>query len=115
MSTLPITCDTLGELDGGAARAVIDAAIREAVSDLEDRGHQDEKPRKVKILLTFDLIDNGLVACRVEAAPVGPARRTASTIGHFRRDGSAMRVDFRRESPDNPNQTTIADFAPEGE
>lgn len=115
MPTLPVTCDTLGELDGGAARAVIDAAIREAVTDLEDRGADDEKPRKVKIMLTFELIDSGHVACRIEANPLGPPRRTASTIGQFRRDGGAMRVQFNSLSPDSPNQTTIEDYMGEQE
>lgn len=107
MARLPISCDTIGMLDGGAARAIIDAAIRDAVADLEDRGHEDERPRKVEILLTLELLDNGQVGARVEAAAKVPRRRIASTIGEIRRDGQNMRVMFSQYAPDDPTQTTI--------
>ncbi|HEY7328514.1 MAG TPA: hypothetical protein VH592_12775 [Gemmataceae bacterium] len=38
MAQKPLSCDTLGDLDGGAARAIVDAALREALADLDDRG-----------------------------------------------------------------------------
>ncbi len=45
MAIKEIRCDTIGDLDQGAARAIIDVAIKEAVADLDDRG-ADGKPRK---------------------------------------------------------------------
>jgi hypothetical protein len=112
MARLPICCDTIGKLDGGAARAVIDAAIRDAVADLEDRGHEDEKPRKVEILLTLEMLDNGQVGARVEAAAKVPRRRIASTIGEIRRDGRDMKVVFAEYAPDDPTQKTIDEVEP---
>jgi len=44
MAQKPLTCETIGDLDGGAPRAIIDAAIREALQDLDDRG-DDGQPR----------------------------------------------------------------------
>lgn len=108
-SILPITCDTLGELDYGASRAIIDAAIRDAINDLQDRG-EDGKPRKVAITITFGLLDNGLVEAKVEAIAKVPMRKTASTIGEVQRDGRNHRVAFRKYSPEDPAQTTIEEF-----
>lgn len=113
-NVLPINCDALGDLDDGAARAIIDAAIRDAINDLEDRGAQDQKPRKVNIVLTFNLLDNGLVDCRAEAIAKVPNRKTASTIGEMRKDGRNHVVRFRKFSPTDPHQTTIEDTLEQG-
>ena len=40
---------TLGDLNDGRAAEIINAAIREAVADLEDRGEQDGKPPRHRI------------------------------------------------------------------
>jgi hypothetical protein len=111
MPNQPINCDTLGDLDGGAARAIVNAALRDAVNDLEDRAHQDKKPRKVVITLTFSHLENGLVDTRVEASVKAPARRTAPTIGEYKRDGSNMRVQFHPLNTDDPRQKAIEDLA----
>lgn len=104
---LPVTCSTLGELDEGSARLIIDAAIREAVRDVEDRGN-DEKPRKVVITLTFKQMENGLVEAEVEAVARVPARRTASTIAAVKRkQGEAPSLVFQQYAADDPSQKTI--------
>lgn len=108
-SILPVSCDTLGDMDSGVARLIIDAAIRDAVNDLEDRGAQDGKVRKVNIVISFDLMDNGLVDARVEATAKLPARRTASTIGEVTQHGRGMSVSFRKYSPEDPRQSTLLD------
>jgi hypothetical protein len=103
-----ITCDTLGDLDRGAARLIIDAAIREALSDLEDRGADDGKPRKVTVDVTFKLLDNGEVAATVEAHARAPKRRTASTIAAFKGGLTGeVRLMFRQGAPNDPTQRTI--------
>lgn len=98
--------DTLGDLDGGAARAIIDAAIRDAVRDLDDRG-EDEKPRFVEVRLSLSRMDNGLLACHVEAAAKTPRRRTASTVGQVARRGGDVGVLFQTYAPEDPHQRTI--------
>lgn len=101
-----LTSETLPQLDGGAAGAIIDAAIREAVSDLEDRG-DDGKPRKVEITLTFTGRDDGLVETDVEAAARLPRRRTAQTIARPKRDAAGSRLFFQGCDPTDPDQRTL--------
>ena len=103
---LPVTIDTLAELDSGAARLIINRAIEEAVRDMDDRG-DDGKPRKVEILLELSRMDNGLIACHVEASPKVPRRRTASTVGLIRRSGERSQLLFQQFDQDDPKQRTI--------
>src|SRR5262245_43011088 len=49
-----LTCRTIGDLKDGLAEKVIDDHIRRAVADLENRGNEDGKPRKV--VITIDMI-----------------------------------------------------------
>lgn len=110
----PVTCDTLGQLDGGAARAIIDAAIRDAIRDLDDRG-EDDKPRKVEIVLTLTRREDAGVECTVEAAARVPRRRTASVVGRLRRSGAESQLLFQEWDNEAPDQTTIDDHVKEGE
>jgi len=104
---------SLGDLDNGRARAIIDAAIREALCDLDDRG-DDEKPRFVNIRLTLKQMESGLVESRVEAESRCPKRRTASTIAKVKRDGKMQsRLVFQDGSPDNPDQRTLDEVNPQ--
>lgn len=47
MSMAKLSCDTLGELNHGLARGVIDSALRTALADLSERGGEDSKVRKI--------------------------------------------------------------------
>ena len=60
-----LTCDTIGDQDNGIARHLIDSEITKAVNDLDDRGEEDGKPRKVSIELELPIV-NGLVVMTVE-------------------------------------------------
>lgn len=102
----PLTIDSLGELDNGAARAIINAAIKSAVSDLDDRG-EDGKARSVVITLEMGRLDNGLVASHVSAQVKLPPRRTASTLGMVQTRGGQSDVLFQTMAPDDPAQRTI--------
>lgn len=103
---VPLNLASLGELDGGAARAIIDAAICDAVRDLDDRG-DDEKPRVVNVILTLNRLENGLVTCDVQAEAKVPKRRTAATISGIRRAQGVAGLVFQTLAPENPDQTTI--------
>lgn len=102
----PLTLDSLGELDNGAARAIVDHAIRTCVQDLDDRG-EDEKPRKVVIDLEMVKLDNGLTAAHVSAKVVLPPRRTASTVAVIRNQGGQPGLLFQTLAPDDPHQRTL--------
>lgn len=104
---VPITARTIADLDAGNAGAIIDAAIREAINDLDDRGNDDGKPRQVEIKITFDLADNGQVIASVEASPRIPRRRTHSTFGRLHVNGREAQVHFQTLDPKDPDQRTI--------
>lgn len=97
---------TIGDLDNGTARAIIDKAIAEAVADLDDRG-DDNKPRKVKIEIELKRMDNGQVDSAVQASAVLPARRTASTFAKIRQTAGKAKLLFQDMDREDPNQTTI--------
>lgn len=101
-----LSVDTLGDLDGGAARLVIDAAIRTVIADLDDRGH-DEKPREVIIKLTMRKMENGQVLAEVKAQAKVPEFRTAETVGIVQRESNRSVVAFQSFSPRDPNQRTF--------
>ena len=101
-----LTCETLGALDSGAAKAIIDAAIREAVSDMDDRG-DDKKPRSIEIKITMQKMESGLMETYVEAAAKVPRRRTASTVARLKTDGDRSRLVFQEYDSTNPDQKTI--------
>ncbi len=107
-----VSCNTLGDLDGGSARAIVDAAIREAVNDLEDRAEYDEKPRDVVIKLRFEMRKNREVDVTLDATAKMPPRRTAMTTGQIvAKDGRAG-VRFSALAPDDPMQGTFDEVAP---
>lgn len=111
-----LTIDNLGDLDGGAARQVINAALASAVYDLDDRGGEDEKPRKVVITISLDKLDNGAITAQVEAIAKVPNYKTGTTICNLAVGPRNQRtLEFRGDSPNNPDQTTIDDHLHQGE
>ncbi len=103
-----LTYGTLGDLDGGRAEAIIDAAIKTAVADIDDRG-EDGKPRTVNIVVSLVRLPNseGKIAAHVEAEAKLPRRRTASTIGLVQQKHGKANLVFQTEAPEDPHQTTI--------
>ncbi len=106
---LPVTYETLGSLDSGAAKAIINAAIKEAVSDLDDRGGDDGKARTVLIQIVLTPRSNGQAEVEVQATAKLPPRRTASTVAalRFAKDGGGSQLLFQDLAPDDPDQKTI--------
>jgi hypothetical protein len=104
-----LTCRTLGDLGEGAAALVIDAALNEAMRDVDDRGHEDGKVRKVQITVELEKLDNGQVKASVEAAAMIPKRRTPSTFGNLRFGKTSETSEFHFQSLDrkDPDQRTI--------
>lgn len=111
---LAVDADHLGDLDHGAARVIINKALAEAILDLEDRAVEDKKPRKVQINITFDLVENGAVAAKLEAVAKLPPRKAAVTLGELHGRGRDMKVVFRKHSPDDPSQSTIEEIEDDG-
>lgn len=97
---------TLGELDNGAARAIIDSAINRAIDDIDDRG-DDEKPRKVVITIELEKLENGLVSARVDAKTNVPAYQTAATFAKISKRQGEIGLLFQPFNPERPDQPTL--------
>ncbi len=104
-----LTCATIGDQDNGMAEHLINGEITKAVNDLEDRGEEDGKPRKVTIEIEFAFLQ-GLVVTSVAAQAKLPARRTRNTAGLMRMAGKGNHaVVFQANNPERPDQPTFND------
>lgn len=103
---VPLCLDSLGDLDNGSARAVIDTAIGIAIRDVDDRG-DDGKPRTVNIVLHLEKLDNGVIAARIEAGAKIPSLKTASTLGLAKVEKGRPQMMFQTMSPTDPRQRTM--------
>ena len=108
MAMTNLTCKTLGDLDGGRAGAIIDAALSTMIRDLEERGH-DGKARTVTITLTAGL-NKGMVGVDLQAKPILPSFRTNLTQASIREErrsggvGLKTSLYFQELNPENPEQ-----------
>lgn len=106
MAQAELDLESLGELDSGNAKLIINAALREAVADLDDRG-RDGKERQAVITVRMRQSDAGLAVVHVEAHAKVPARRTGGTIGMLAHQNGRSRVHFQKFDPRDPAQRTI--------
>ena len=102
-----INCDNIGNACEGA-RGAINAAIQQAMTDIDDRG-DDEKPRKVVITLEFRKISGRDVAISCEVGTATPKYRTPDTIGKILVEGGKAKLLFNDLAFDDASQTTIDD------
>lgn len=106
---IALSCDTIGDQDNGVARYLIDAEISKAANDLDDRGEEDGKPRKVTIEIEMVIV-NGLVITTVAAQAKLPARRTRNTAGEMRMAGKGNHaIIFQQNNADRADQPTMYD------
>lgn len=97
---------TLGDLSAGQSAAIIDAALRAAIRDTEDRG-ADKKPRKVVIEIELKKTGPDHVSVNVTAKTSLPKYATDPTVGELVMDGNKPRVMFSPAAADNPDQPAI--------
>jgi hypothetical protein len=105
-----LTLETLGDLAGGQARAVVNAALRAAVRDLEDRGG-DEKPRKVTIEVVIEKVsrDGSGVLAKVKAKTGVPPYETDPTFGDLQTgERGQPEMAFSPSAPENPDQPPLS-------
>jgi hypothetical protein len=98
-----LTLATLGELAAGQAEVTINAALRAALRDTEDRG-ADGKPRKVTIEVELKKTGPDHVVATVKAKTNVPAYQTEPTIGQLQLDNGQALMAFSPSAPDNPDQ-----------
>lgn len=107
-SEVPITIENLGDLAGGAAGLVANAAFAQIFKDLEDRG-DDGKPRTVTMTVTATKTKTGIVEIDFEAKPSVPKYKTDATAAKWFWDQGSKRhsLKFQPASPSNPDQQTM--------
>lgn len=108
MAKLNLTVENLGEMDGGRAGGIINAAINRAVTDLDDRG-KDGKPREVTITLTMQQSDeSNLIFTKVKAKAKLPEYATASTVAELKQLAHGeIALAFQPLSPHDPDQEPL--------
>lgn len=106
---LKLTIETLQDLAEGQAGAVINAALKSAIVDTEDRGLEDGKPRKVTIEVCFEKISHSEVKTTIKAKTTIPPYQTMPTIGRLEFDNANREVvmQFSPHAANNPNQDSL--------
>lgn len=107
MSVVNLSLANLGELSNGVAGVVIDAALAAAVRDVEDRGLEDGKARKVTITVEMTKISDDAVSVEVEAKTSLPAYRTDKTIGLLGYEGKEPAIRFQPHVAERPDQEPL--------
>ena len=101
-----LSLDTLRDLADGQAEATINAALKAALRDVEDRG-DDKKPRKVVIEIELRKLGEDMVSAAVKAKTTLPPYQTKPTYGGLKVEGQTVDMTFNPNSADNPDQKTL--------
>lgn len=100
--------DTLGDLNGGSARAIINKALADAISDVEDRAADDGKTRSVNIRVDIWRMKEGQVAIDASCSFKPPTYTTEPTVAKIRQVGPGrVGAVFQPMSADNPDQEEL--------
>jgi hypothetical protein len=116
MASVDITLATLGDLDGGTAGVMIDAALKAAKEDADDRG-SDGKAREVVIKVKMKQLPNEQIETIVTAKATVPEYQTHATFCRLARRAGKVEVQFQQHNPERADQGTLPmiDEAKEGE
>jgi hypothetical protein len=110
MANQTLTLESLGDLNMGTARVIVNEEIKRAVLDTEDRGG-DEKPRKVVIEVIMTRREDGLIETEIAAQAKLPPRRAASTTCKpVHRGKNDVNLVFESWSPENPDQAAFPEM-----
>lgn len=102
-----LTLDTLGQLAAGQAEGIINAALRAAMRDVEDRG-ADKKARKVTIEIVLTKLSEDAVSATVRAKPTLPPYVTDTTVGELQPgERGQPEMAFAPSAPHNPSQPSL--------
>lgn len=109
MAAKRLTCDSLGDLGNGTARAIVDAAIKAAVRDLDERGEEDGKERAVSITIRLQKKDD-LTVATVDAAAKLPPFRSFNTAARVKLGAAGAHLLFQEHDAENPDQGTFTEM-----
>lgn len=108
MALVSLSIDSIGDLNHGAARLLIQREIDRAVADLDDRGDEDGKPRKVVIQVELTR-DKDFIVATVAAEAKLPPRRTGGTSAEIRAKDGVSILNFRDDNDERVDQPTLRD------
>lgn len=107
-SAVEVSCDKLGDLNGGNARLIIDHALQAAMRDLEDRAADDGKTRVVMIQIDMFRVTEGLmgieVSCQTKTPKYSIPATTAKLVHKAENQIGAL---FQPACSDNPDQEPL--------
>jgi hypothetical protein len=106
MARETLQLETIGELDGGRAAGIINAAIKAAVADLDDRG-DDKKARKVSITIELKKDKNGMIFTSTQAKTQLPPYQTGGTLSVMKVGKNGPQLEFQPMAPDDPTQEPL--------
>lgn len=107
MPLSPLSIDTIGELNNGAAAVAINRELAKMFADLEDRGPEDRKPRTVVITIESVYDSEGQFAVTAQAKANLPPFRTGATMAQIRQVAGEPTLAFQTNNAENPNQPTL--------
>lgn len=108
MAMKKLDLDTLGLLDDGRAKVIIERAMAEAVADLEDRG-ADGRPREITIKIKLEQEAEDAYSISVEAGTKRPGWKTTPHAAKARKQRGEVTLNFNEYEADDANQTRIED------
>lgn len=104
---VPLSMDTIGDLDGGVFRLLVDKEIDVLAKDVDDRGEEDGKARQLEI--TVEVIKvKGMVIITPRVKVKLPARVSGSTVAKERMKSKGQgELIFQPSNSDNAEQPTF--------
>ena len=107
---VPISSDTIGDLDNGNCRRMIDREIQTIIADIKDRGDEDDKPRNLMIQVEFIKV-NGRYVITPRVHSKLPPRVANSTMAteKIKDDLITSEILFQPFNAENVEQPTFAE------
>ncbi len=110
-----LSIDTLGDLQEGMARAIVDKALADAIADVEDRAADDQKTRSVQIQVDIWRMADGEVGVDLQCKFSPPKYKTHPTRARLRQVGPGkVAAMFQPATADNPEQEELPYPADDG-
>jgi hypothetical protein len=102
-----LSCDTIGDLDGGVFRLLVNKEFEALCKDVDDRGEEDGKVRTLTIDVEI-VKKEGLVIIVPSVKIKRPPRRANATSAKERmKSAGQTELLFQATNADNPDQGTF--------
>ncbi len=106
MASVNLSLETIGDLDAGVSRAVINQALQALVDDLDDRG-SDLQVRKFNLTVEAKQLENEEIDIKVVVKNSLPPYKTHATHARISKRSGKTGLQFQTFAPDRPDQGTL--------